>query len=158
MTATVNRVVRADAGTWLEMRAALWPDCDESEHRREIEQFFAGGANEPLAVLLARAGHGQPVGFVELSIRAFAEGCRTDRVAYVEGWYVVPGARGGGVGRVLMEAAEDWGRSRGCSELASDAEADDEISRQAHGALGFEDVGLVRCFRKALSPEGETGA
>jgi hypothetical protein len=41
-------------------------------------------------------------------------------------------------------------RSAGCTEFASDAEADNEVSAAAHRALGFEDVGLIRCFRKDL--------
>ena len=35
-------------------------------------------------------------------------------------------------------------------ELASDAEPENEVSARAHAALGFEDAGLIRCFRKDL--------
>jgi len=66
------------------------------------------------------------------------------------GWFVVPEARHRGVGRKLVAAAEAWARSVGCTEFASDAEADNESSAAAHRALGFEDVGLIRCFRKDL--------
>ena len=48
------------------------------------------------------------------------------------------------------EAAEAWGRGHRCTEFASDADPENEVSRRAHGAVGFEDVGLVRCFRKDL--------
>jgi aminoglycoside 6'-N-acetyltransferase I len=122
----------------------------EAEHRVEIDRFLAGQANEPQAVLLAEDGSGRLVGFAELSIRPCAEGCRTNRVAYLEGWFVVPEARGRGVGRALVEVAEAWGRAQGCREFASDAQADNELSAAAHRALGFTDVGLVRCFRKDL--------
>jgi len=140
----------SDAPAWLELRHALWPERSAAEHRAEIDRFFAGDAREPLAVLLAEDGTGCPVGFAELSIRAYAEGCSTDRVAYLEGWFVVPNARGQGVGRALIEAAEQWGRAQGCRELASDAEPDNEVSAAAHRALGFVEVGLVRCLRKDL--------
>lgn len=50
----------------------------------------------------------------------------------------------------LIAAAERWGRDQGCSEFASDASAENEISKVAHLALGFDDVGLQRCFRKDL--------
>src|SRR6266576_5159315 len=79
-----------------------------------------------------------------------SEGCQGDRVAYLEGWFVVPGARGRGVGRALIAAAEDWGRAQGCREFASDAEPDNDVSAAAHHAVGFVEVGLVRCFRKEL--------
>ena len=86
----------------------------------------------------------------ELSIRPYAEGCRTDRVAFLEGWFVRPDARGRGVGRALVAASEEWARSQGCSEFASDAEVDNDASTAAHLALGFRDEGLVRCFSKKL--------
>ena len=85
-----------------------------------------------------------------MSIRAYAEGCETDRVAFVEGWYVVPPARRQGVGRELIAAAEEWGRAQGCRELGSDALADNQISAAAHAACGFSDVAVLRCFRKDL--------
>jgi len=147
---TVRAAKLGDATAWLQLRRALWPEGSEAEHRDDIAQFFAGEAREPLAVLLAEDGAGCPVGFAELSIRAYAEGCRSDRVAYLEGWFVVPKARRHGVGRALIAAAEAWGRSQGCREFASDAQPDNEVSAAAHRALGFREAGLVRCFRKDL--------
>lgn len=96
-----------------------------------------------------------PLGFAELSLRPCAEGCTTSPVAYLEGWYVTPDARHRGVGRRLIEAAEDWGRRQGCGELASDTTLDNTVSAAAHGAAGFEDAGIVRCFRKGLGGQAE---
>jgi aminoglycoside 6'-N-acetyltransferase I len=77
------------------------------------------------------------IGFAELSRRPYADGCATSPVGYLEGWYVRPEHRGRGVGRALVAAAEAWGSSAA-----------------AHRALGFEEVMVLRCFRKALAPEG----
>ena len=147
---SVRPVTPADASAWLRMRCDLWPDGPELYHRAEIERFFKGELREPLAVLIAVEASGGPLGFVELSIRPYAEDCETDRVAYLEGWYVVPGARRRGVGRALVAAAEDWGRSQGCSEFGSDALLDNDISAAAHKALGFQETVQLRCFRKDL--------
>jgi aminoglycoside 6'-N-acetyltransferase I len=147
---TVRPAAAGDAGDWLHLRHALWPEGSESEHRAEIQQYFAGLVTEPQAVLLAEDGYGRTVGLAELSIRHCAEGCQTSRVVYLEGWYVAPEARGRGIGRALMRAAEAWGRAQGCTELASDTGKDNESSRRAHRAVGFEEVGLVRCFRKDI--------
>jgi aminoglycoside 6'-N-acetyltransferase I len=147
---TVRHLRPEDREHWLLLRAALWPDSSAAEHGREADRFLSGRSKEPLAVLVAEASGAGLVGFAELSIRAYAEGCETDRVGYLEGWFVVPEARRRGTGRALVRAAEDWARSQGCVEFASDAEADNEPSSRAHRALGFEDVGLVRCFRKDL--------
>ncbi len=116
-----------DAPAWLQMRHALWPEGDAAEHAGEIERYFAGQLHEPLEVLLAIADTSRIVGFAELSIRNYAEDCVTNRVAYLEGWYVVPDARRQGVGGALVAAAEQWGRSQGCIEFGSDT-----LDRQRH--------------------------
>jgi aminoglycoside 6'-N-acetyltransferase I len=146
----VREVRAADAEVWLRLRRAFWPDGSEAEHATEIAAFLDGQAAEPLAVLVVEDGPPAPVGFVELSIRPCAEGCRTNRVAYLEGWCVEPHARGRGLGRALIAAAEHWARSQGCTEFASDAELTNDVSAAAHEALGFAEVGQVRCFRKEL--------
>ena len=148
---TVRPAQAADASPWLKMRLALWPEGSEVEHRQEIDLFFgAQFPRDPWAVLLAENTEGHVLGFVELSIRPYAEGCRGNRVAYLEGWYVLPEARNRGVGRALVVASEEWGRGQGCTEFASDTQPDNDASSAAHRALGFTDVGMVRCFRKAL--------
>jgi aminoglycoside 6'-N-acetyltransferase I len=144
----VRAAERADAVDWLRMRCALWPDS-EHDHADEVDRFFAGWLHEPLAVLLAFDGL-RPVGFAELSIRNVVDGCLTDRVAYLEGWYVAPDVRRRGVGRALVAAAETWARAQGCTEFGSDTEIDNLVSAKAHEALGFTETGRVRTFRKPL--------
>lgn len=140
-----------DALAWEGMRTVLWPESSAAEHRAEIEPYFAGQfPRAPWGVLLAEDAQGRALGFAEVSVRPYAEGCRGTRVAYLEGWFVQPDARRRGVGRALVLAAEEWGREQGCSEFASDTDPGNEGSRAAHRAAGFEDVGLVRCFRKDL--------
>jgi len=146
---SVRPARREDARTLARFRAGLWPEDSEVGHRLEVDRFFEGSAPEPLAILVADDA-GRAVGFAELSIRPWAEGCVTNRVAYLEGWFVAPEARGRGVGRALVAAAEEWAVAQGCKELASDTQPDNEGSAAAHRALGFTDVGLVRCFRKDL--------
>ncbi len=138
-----------DAAAWLRMRDVLWPD-ETGSHAQEIRRFFAGTLREPIAVLIAFDETAAAVGFAELNIRNYAEDCVTDRVAYLEGWYVDPHARRRGVGRALMQAAEDWGRAQGCTEFGSDALIDNDVSASAHKALGFEETAQIRCFRKNL--------
>lgn len=151
-TFTVRPVERADAEDWRRMRLDLWPDHGGDYHASEVAAFLAGRLSMPLAVLMAVDAEGRNVGFVELNIRAYAEDCETDRVAYLEGWYVVPRARRQGVGAALIRAAEDWGRAQGCTEFASDALLDNELSARAHRALGFEETVRIRCFKKQLAP------
>ena len=72
------------------MRNALWPAAP-GEHAGEIERYFAGDLEEPVEVLLAFDASGQAIGLIELSIRNRMESFATDRIAYIEGWYVAPG-------------------------------------------------------------------
>ena len=145
----IRPVEHGDAAVWERMRTALWPD-DTGSHAAEIARFFSPQRSEPLEVLLACSGAGAPLGFVELSIRPHAAGCTSDRVAFVEGWYVEPQHRRRGVGAALMRAAEEWGRANKCPELGSDTELWNESSIDAHKALGFEEVERLVAFRKSL--------
>jgi aminoglycoside 6'-N-acetyltransferase I len=96
----------------------------------------------------ARPGGGL-AGFLELSVRSYAEGC-TGPVPYVEGWHVDADVRRQGVGRALVARAEAWARERGYTEIASDTEVERAHSIRAHRALGFEEVERIVVFRKAL--------
>jgi len=146
----VRPVTAFDRDAWAAMRADLWPEDSVEAHVAEVGRFLEGAVREPWAVLVAEEEDGRLVGFAELSIRAYAEGCSSDRVGYLEGWYVAPRARGGGVGRALVRAAETWARAQGCTELASATEIANAASAAAHRALGFTEAGVVRCFRKDL--------
>ena len=139
-----------DASVWLRMRDALWPHHEAGSHAGEVKQYFEGNLHMPLEVLLAFDEKGAAVGFAELSIRTYAEDCETDRVAYLEGWYVAPEFRRRGVGRALITAAEAWGIRQGCTEFGSDALLENELSAVAHRALGFEETVRLRCFKKVL--------
>ena len=87
-------------------------------------------------------------GLVEVSIHESAPGCETDRVGYLEAWYVDEDQRRGGLGRALVEQAEAWARAAGCREMASDTNPTYPLSPAAHEALGYAEV--ERYFRKEL--------
>jgi aminoglycoside 6'-N-acetyltransferase I len=131
------------------MRQALWPS-PPGEHAEEIARFFGGHRDNPAEVFIALDESGEAIGFAELSIRPYAEGCYSGRVAYLEGWFVEPHARRQGVGAALMRAAEEWGRTARCTELGSDVDIENDASAAAHGALGFSVTGRNICFRKDL--------
>ena len=151
MRPLVRPVGPADGAAWLRMRQALWPEDEGGGgHAKQIEEFLAGRLKMPLAVFVAVDDADAPIGFVELFIRSYAEDCESDRVAYLEGWYVEPAFRRLGVGRALIAASEQWGRDQGCTEFGSDALIDNAISAAAHEALGFVETVQIRCFKKNL--------
>jgi aminoglycoside 6'-N-acetyltransferase I len=136
-----------DRAEWLRMRRTLWEDRPDDQQVREIEEVLS---NVSEAVFVAERPEGGLCGFVEASIRPWAEGCESRPVGYIEGWYVDPDMRRRGIGRALVEAVEAWARSKGCRQMASDAELWNIVSHQAHGALGFTETARLVLFKKDL--------
>ena len=147
MSVNIRNPRSEDRAEWLRMRKALWDDCPDEEQEREIDGIVASDTEK---VFFAERPDGGLCGFVEAALRSRADGCESTPVGYIEGWYVDPDLRRRGVGRVLVEAAETWARSRGCRQMASDAELWNEVSHRAHGALGYEETARLVLFKKDL--------
>jgi len=140
-----------DVEVWAAMRARLWPHADAEDLLREAYAFIEDEAASFLdAVFIAEDDTARPAGFLELSVRDFADGCDSAPVPHVEGWYIEPPARGLALGADLMHAAETWSVERGFSELASDTEVENVASQNAHAACGFEETERLVKFRKSL--------
>jgi aminoglycoside 6'-N-acetyltransferase I len=129
------------------MRRALWDDCPDEQQVREMEEIQGGDSEE---VFFAERPGGGLCGFLAASLRSRADGCDSTPVGYIEGWYVDEDVRRQGVGRGLVRAAEAWARSRGCRQMASDAALWNEVSHQAHGALGYQEAARLVLFKKDL--------
>src|SRR5262245_42589544 len=147
----IRPVQQTDTAEWLRLRRALWPDDTDPDHTDEemqeaVAAIWADRDQQP--VFVAERPEGGLCGLVEVTIHRTAPGCTTDRIGYLEAWYVDPDVRGQGVGRRLVEAAEAWARSVGCREMASDTCPDYPLSPAAHAALGYQEV--ERYFRKEL--------
>jgi aminoglycoside 6'-N-acetyltransferase I len=150
----IRSVEARDVEAWSAMRGRLWPAAQGCDLEREGRAFVAGVSAPSLeAVFVAGNDLERPVGFLELSVRPFADGCDSQPVPHVEGWYVEVSARRLGIGRDLMRAAENWARARGFCELASDTEVHNEGSRRAHEGCGFQETERLIKFRKALGAE-----
>lgn len=135
------------------LRNALWPTTSTEEHARELKAIVGGTAalTMPLITLVVEVADGTLVGFLEADLRSHADGCNPARpVGYIEGWYVAETHRRRGIGRKLLTAAEDWARSQGCAEMASDALIANEVSQHAHEALGYQVVDRCVHYRKTL--------
>ena len=137
-----------DREEWLRLRAALWSDADIDELRQELQAHLDG--KMPIVAFVLERPNGKLGGFLEASIRPWAEGCTAPNVGYIEGWFD-PDLRGQGWGRKLVNFAEDWARQQGCAEMGSDAYVDNLDSRAAHKALGYEERTVNVHFRKLLA-------
>lgn len=140
---------RSDVEDWAALRQALWPSHGKDGHIEEILQILS--AQGETINLIARDAEGAVLGFAEASLRRdYVNGCKTSPVAFLEGIFVQPEARGQGVARALIEAVEAWARRQGCTEFASDAAPENIASLDMHRALGFSETQRVVFFRKML--------
>lgn len=138
-----------DREQWLALRMALWPDLSPAAHAADMAAILASPRRH--AVFVHAEEDGLINGFVEVSLREYAEGCSSGPVGYIEGWFVEETVRRRGIGRALIAAAEEWARWRGCREMASDADIRNEVGLQVHRALGFEEVERLVHYRKPLA-------
>lgn len=148
----IRTLSRGDRAEWLRMLGGLYESTVESDHDGVVDAFLARDEHAellPAEVFVCERDDARLAGFLELSVRNYAEGCE-GATPYIESWYVEPDMRASGIGRLLMTAAEEWARAHGYRELASDTELENRASQQAHEALGFEEVERTVHFRKAL--------
>src|SRR5215470_3380398 len=144
----VRPLEESDLPEWFRLRKLLWDATDESEHKAEMLDIMEHSDTQ--LVLVAELKEGGLAGFLEAGIRPFAEDCHSDHVGYLEGWLVEPKFRRQGIGRALVGSAERWARSKGCVEMASDAEVGNETSISAHSNLGYEETSRLVHLRKDL--------
>ena len=140
----IRAIEALDKDAWLAMRVDLWPDSDPLDAEAWLERDDA-------VTLLAFNNENVAVEFAEAGERDYADGCDTSPVAFLEGWYVVPGHRNQSIGRELVNAVEEWARARGLTEFASDALLEDEAAIRSHIGIGFDEVERSVKFRKPLS-------
>lgn len=98
----IRPVEPTDRTEWLRMRLTLWGGTAE-EHTHGIDAYFAT-PQSGITFVVEKIGGGL-CGFIEVSLRNYAEGCMTSPVAYIEGWYVDAESRRHKLGTRLVQAA-----------------------------------------------------
>lgn len=142
----IRKAIPADSMTLAILASRMW------EHDpAELEPEFAALTDSAEAACFLACDVDQAVGFAQCQLRHdYVEGCDTSPVGFLEGIYVEDTYRRGGVARTLLAACEDWARSVGCSEFASDCELDNHDSLAWHLKAGFEEVNRTIWFAKKL--------
>ena len=81
------------------------------------------------------------IGFLTCSIKnEYVAGCKSGKVGYLEGIYILPEYRKKGFAKEFIQYFENWAKSQGSTELATDLEIDNNASLQFHNKMGFEVV------------------
>ena len=143
----IRRANQEDAFLVAQLAAQLWTSQTTEEFKEEFDVLLH---RSDAAVFLCVAGD-KAVGFAQCQLRHdYVEGCETSPVGFLEGIYVDDAHRRSGVARALLSACEDWARSVGCTEFASDCELDNHDSLAWHLKAGFEEVNRTIWFAKKL--------
>lgn len=144
-----------DIETYLDLRADLWKHNTREQHAAQLANIRATGkldgyphiSDYSFAMLWNNA---EPAGLVEYALRAWADCCASSPVAYIEGLYVCPAYRRQGLVGQLLQHVESWARAKGCKEIHSDTQHDNQISVAAHTKHGFQRIRPIICFKKLL--------
>ena len=143
---TIRKATPADSLVLAGLACCLWGGSPEE---REPE-FAELTASSEAAGFLALDGS-TAVGFAQCQLRNdYVEGCETSPVGFLEGVYVDNAHRRSGVARALLSACENWAKSVGCTEFASDCEIDNHDSLAWHLKNGFDEMGRTIWFAKKL--------
>ena len=146
MEITLRRVMQEDKTEWFRMRKGIWPDVPDNYMTFDMDRLLA---NVDYFVIFACDGD-RPIGLTEAGIRDYGEGCETSPVGYLEGWFVQEEYRGKRIAGLMTQAAENWMREKGCTEVASDTWLDNEPSIRAHVNMGYHEVERLIHFVKRL--------
>ena len=143
----IRRAYLADAATVAALAAKMWTSSTEEILKEEFEDLLLNGEN---AIFLYIAD-GRTIGFAQCQFRRdYVEGTESSPVGYLEGVFVEPTHRRKGYASQLVQACEDWVRSKGCTEFASDCELNNTDSLAFHLHSGFREANRIICFTKKL--------
>ena len=143
----ILRATETDAPTLAAFAIQMW----DSHSLAELEREFAGTLRNENAACFLACAEGKPIGFAQCGLRFdYVEGTATSPVGYLEGILIQEAYRHRGFARQLLEACENWARSKKCTEFASDCELGNLSSLSFHLTMGFEEANRIICFRKSL--------
>jgi aminoglycoside 6'-N-acetyltransferase I len=144
-----SKIAQDDFNEWLDLALTLWPDYQTAEMQVILTSILNSPREDGFIV---RDENENAIAFMNISLRSdYVPGATHRPVAYVEGIYVKDEYRNQGVGTALIQAAQQWGRDRGCLELASDALIENTASHEFHTKMGFREVERTVFFIKPVT-------
>lgn len=130
-----------------ELAILLWPSHEISDLEKEMINYIISDSS----AVFIYFNESIPVGFVQCSLRNdYVEGTKSSPVGYLEGIYVKAEHRKKGIGKKLLTQCEEWAKSKGSREFASDCELNNTESLKFHLQIGFEEANRIICFKKNL--------
>ena len=130
-----------------------WDDAVAFFHQLKSfgEDAFSVTMARPDARVWIAREDGVGVGFLTMFIGSLETINHRPHGAEIPRIYLLPGARRGGIGKKLLEAAETQAKAEGCDYVWLDVMEHAEWARAAYERWGFTDIG-AKTFSGGLRP------
>ncbi len=125
-----------------------YPATPEEVARRLMQIAGDPGHVVLVAELAPSTRSGEVVGWIDVhEVRSVVH----DKVTEIGGLVVADGQRSRGVGRLLMQQAEQWARSRGCQAVVLRSNVIRTWAHAFYEKLGYQVIKSQKVFRKNLT-------
>jgi ribosomal protein S18 acetylase RimI-like enzyme len=115
-----------------------WRQRDEIDNTNLASLKKAMETPEPgSAIFIAEDETGKRAGFLHLQIQT--DYFNGEKVAYISDLAVDSSFEGQGVGRIILDKAEEWAREQGCSMLTLYVFSNNSRARKVYEKLGFKE-------------------
>jgi len=146
----IIEITRERFPEWRRMRHELYGELSAQFHEAEMELIFS---SKEATCFIGLRESGAAVAMLEVSLRNFVDACLGGPVGYIEGIYVAPLERKQGYAGELIEFATSWFRSKGCRDMAADAELTNLIAQDFLTRAGFDETYRVVEYKRSLGRE-----
>lgn len=140
---TVEPISTYNIKALAQLMLELWPDSSFDE---ELESciIILNNDNDVCYLIKDKETY---IAFIHLTVRLdYVEGANRSPVAYIEGLYVKENWRHLGIGKKMITLGTEWGRQKGCKQMASDTELNNVTSIEIHKRMGFLEANRIVCF------------
>jgi aminoglycoside 6'-N-acetyltransferase I len=144
----IVEITRDRFAEWRRLRQAVYGDLEAGFHAAEMELIFSSAH---ATCFLGLGESGAALAMLEVSLRNFVDGCLGGPVGYIEGIYVIPAQRKRGHGGELAEFAATWFRSKGCRNMAADAELTNLAAQDFLIRAGFDETYRIVEYKRSLN-------
>jgi GNAT superfamily N-acetyltransferase len=140
----IRRALSTDAARIAELSGQLGYPTKPAEIARRLRKIKPPSQH---AVFIAESPERKVFGWLHVSVSPLLE---VPLRAEVNGLVVDRGAPSHGTGALLLRAAEDWARSRGCKSMSVRSNIIRERAHQFYLRSGYEHYKTQKAFRKPL--------
>jgi GNAT superfamily N-acetyltransferase len=141
---TVRRAQPRDYDKMAGLAGQLGYECTVEEVRKRLSHMLD---RSQYAVFVAELPGGQIVGWIGAYIFRSVE---TASYAEINGLVVEQAIRSRGIGKLLLNAAEEWARSIGCDAISVRSNAKRDRAHRFYANNGYEHVKTQKEFHRTL--------